>query len=138
MTFYISSLLFTGIGSILLGAFVYLKGRNKAPNITLALFTLAVGVWCLGQAFGEIATAKEVVLFWTRINLAGAILIPLCFLAFIFSLVNKIDGDKFILYVLIIVSIILASCPVKTFSTSFKGNPETSVINFPVSSNNIL
>ncbi|KAF0134243.1 MAG: integral membrane sensor signal transduction histidine kinase [Candidatus Saganbacteria bacterium] len=88
MSFYIVSLFFTGISSILLGGFVF--KRDRPANISLALYTFAVAVWCLGQAFGELSPAKEQVLFWTRINLSGAIFIPF----FYYTFVNAFLGEK--------------------------------------------
>ena len=101
MSFYSGSLLFTALSSLLLGIFVFLKGTGKTQNRTLALFSAALFIWCFGQFMGEIAAAKEAVLFWTRVGLAGAIFLPIFFLHFIFSLVenreNRLLGMVYVL-----------------------------------------
>lgn len=90
MSFYAASLLLTGAASLLLGIFIYLQGVNKSVNFSLAAFTLAVSVWCLGQAAGEFAGPASWVLFWTRINIAGAIFIPAFYLLFVSSFLGKL------------------------------------------------
>jgi len=90
MSFYAASLLATGAASLLLGIFIYLQGANKNVNASLAAFTLAVAMWCLGQAAGELTRSAGWVLFWTRINIAGAIFIPALYLLFVSSFLMKL------------------------------------------------
>ncbi|MBI5699098.1 hypothetical protein HZC35_02150 [Candidatus Saganbacteria bacterium] len=99
MTFYTASLLASGLASVILGLFVYLQGKDRAPNISLALNTLAVAVWNIGQGLGELAPSQASVLLWTRVNLAGAILIPATFLAFILSLTGELKSRRTILII---------------------------------------
>ncbi|HTY13805.1 MAG TPA: ATP-binding protein, partial [Candidatus Omnitrophota bacterium] len=110
MSFYVWSLIATGSASIVLGAVVYLQGRSKAANGSLALFTLAVGTWCLAQAAGELVPDKASVIFWTRINLAGAILIPAFYLLFVSSFLDDLKNDvKLLTTDLTIAAILLAA-----------------------------
>jgi len=97
MSFYTWSLLFTAIASAALGLFVYLEGRRKSTNITLALFSAGICVWCFGQFMGEAVGSREAVLFWTRVNIAAAILIPVFYLHFILAFVNQIRKSRAIL-----------------------------------------
>jgi signal transduction histidine kinase len=94
MSFYAFSLIATGIASIMLGIFVYLQGRDKPANITLVLYTIAVAVWCLGQAAGEMIPDKTGVIFWTRFNLGGAILIPVLYMTFVLAFLNGLEQNK--------------------------------------------
>lgn len=91
MSFYSGSLLFTSIASLALGYFVYLKGKNRSTNQTLAFFSLALSIWCLGQFMGGAVEQKNLVLFWTRLGLAGAIFIPVFFLHFVIVLLGRED-----------------------------------------------
>jgi signal transduction histidine kinase len=99
MTFYTTSLLATGLASVILGIFVYLQGKDRAPNLALALYTLTVAVWSIGQGLGELAPTHGWVLLWTRFNLAGAILIPAAFLTFVLALTGELKSRRVILMV---------------------------------------
>ena len=77
LNFYTTSLLFTAITSFLLAIFVFSKGRDK---ITLGLFSLDLAIWTSAQAMGEFATEKGLVFFWTRINVAAAVMLPVFYL----------------------------------------------------------
>src|SRR3989344_2027245 len=95
MSFYSGSLLFPAAASALLGIFVCLQGRRKLPNITLALLAVSIGAWCFGQFMGEMTGAKEAVLFWTRANLAAAVLIPVFYLHFVLAFTKR-EAGKFL------------------------------------------
>ncbi|MBU0672562.1 MAG: hypothetical protein KJ732_06015 [Candidatus Margulisbacteria bacterium] len=83
----------------MLAIFVFSKGKEKAVNRTLALFSLTLAVWTLAQSIGEMAEAKAVVLIWTRINVGAAVLLPVLYLHFILSLLELKDGKKKILQI---------------------------------------
>jgi len=89
MNYYISSLLSSAAASAAMGIFVFLQGRKKLPNIFLALLSAAVCGWCFGQFMGEVVASRQAVLFWTRVNIASAIFIPLFYLHFILVFVKK-------------------------------------------------
>ncbi|MDD5594100.1 MAG: ATP-binding protein [Candidatus Margulisbacteria bacterium] len=93
MSFYDGSLLFTAVTSAALGLFVYSQDRHKAPNITLGLLSAAIGAWCFGQFMGAINTSKEVVLFWTRANIAAAIFIPVFYFHFVLAFINRLKEN---------------------------------------------
>jgi signal transduction histidine kinase len=98
MDLYSWSLLTTCLASLALGIFVFLKGANKIPNRTLALFSASLALWCLGQFMGGRVAAKELILLWTRTGIAGAIFIPVFFLHFILSLVERDGKEKNLIY----------------------------------------
>lgn len=93
MSFYDGSLLFTAVTSAALGLFVYSQDRRKVPNITLALLSAAIGAWCFGQFMGAINTSKEIVLFWTRANIAAAIFIPVFYFHFVLAFINRLKEN---------------------------------------------
>ncbi|MFH1826788.1 MAG: ATP-binding protein [bacterium] len=94
MNFYTSSLLLTSVASLLLGLFVFLKGKNKSANITLALLSFGVAFWTLGQFMGEMVGSKAAVLLWTREGLASAVFIPAFFVHFILALIDRAGQEK--------------------------------------------
>ena len=99
MSFYSVSLFATSMGSFLLAIFVYLKGKDKLPNVTLGLFSMSLGWWCFGQFMGEVVASKEQVLFWTREGIAGGIFIPVFFVHFVLALLDKTVREKLLLYI---------------------------------------
>ena len=99
MTFYTASLLAIGLLSVILGIFVFLQGKDRAPNVSLALYTLTVAVWSIGQGLGELAPTHGWVLLWTRFNLAGAILIPAAFLGFVLALTGELKSRRTVLLI---------------------------------------
>ena len=95
MNFHAAASLFLSVASLALGAFVYLKGRSNSQNITYALMTLAISLWCFGQFMGEVSLDKSSVLVWTRINLAGGILVLVFYVNFIAAFLKKLTAHKF-------------------------------------------
>ena len=85
--------LLTSLISLLLGLFVFLKGKDKPANITLALSSLALTLWCFGQLMGGLADSKAAVLWWTRVGIGGAIFIPVFFLHFVLILIDRHTKD---------------------------------------------
>ena len=85
------ALLITALASLVLGLFVWLKGTKKLPNITLGLLSFVIALWSFAQFMGGVLTDKELVLLWTRIGIAAACFIPVFFLHFILSLIDKTE-----------------------------------------------
>jgi signal transduction histidine kinase len=85
--------LLTSLLSLLLGLFVFLKGRDKPANLTLAFSSLALALWCFGQLMGGLAVSKTAVLGWTRVGIGGAIFIPVFFLHFVLVLIDRHTKD---------------------------------------------
>lgn len=114
MSFYSGSLLITSLASLALGIFVFLKGKGKLSSITLGLFSASVALWCFGQFMGEMVEAKEPVLFWTRVGMAGAIFIPVFFLHFTLALIDRAVKQRslgYFVYGLAILFLILDFTP---------------------------
>jgi signal transduction histidine kinase len=93
MAFNTGTALLTSLVSLLLGLFVFLKGKDKPANITLGLSSLALTLWCFGQLMGGLVVSKAAVLFWTRVGLGGAIFIPVFFLHFVLVLIDRYAKD---------------------------------------------
>src|SRR3989339_504379 len=94
MSFNAVSLAVTAGLSLILGLFVYSQGPKKAQNIHLALFSLSISVWCFGQFMGGISPQESMVLFWTRINIGAAVLVPIFFLNFILEFTGGANGSR--------------------------------------------
>lgn len=94
MSFYIGSLIFTVISSAALGIFVYLQAKGKKENTLLAILALIVSLWCFLQILGEISGNRELVLLWTRLNIAAATFIPIVYLHFILVFTKRFDRSN--------------------------------------------
>jgi signal transduction histidine kinase len=79
----------TSLASFLLALFVFIKGPQRQVNQTMALFSLSVAVWTFGQALGGVVEAKSSVLFWTRLNVGAAVLLPAFYFHFILVLIGR-------------------------------------------------
>ena len=106
--FSLSSLL-TGIISLVLGSFVYLKNPKRGVNITWFLMCLSAGIWSLGVGIAFLLYDKNAVIFWHRIHDMSAIFIPVFFVHFVHNLLELRDKRRNILKFLYSFAIILAS-----------------------------
>jgi len=88
----------TSLASLVLGLFVFLKGKDKLANVTLGGVAATIGLWCFGQFMGEMVVGRGAVLFWTRVGVAGAIFIPVLFMHFIFALLGRADKERSKIY----------------------------------------
>ncbi|MBN2058328.1 MAG: hypothetical protein JW782_05995 [Candidatus Saganbacteria bacterium] len=102
-----AALVVTTLASLGLGLFVLLKGREKQPNIALALFSVSLSLWCLGQFMGDLFEAKDLVLFWTRLGLVGAVFLPVFFLHFSLAQVGRLAREKGLLYLVYALGLVL-------------------------------
>ena len=85
---YIVSILFATISRVILGTFVYLKGRGSSVNRTFALLSLCIAVWSFGIVMSIAAPEKTLALFWARFGHFGSIMIPVLFLHFIYEILS--------------------------------------------------
>lgn len=115
MSFYIASLLFTVISSAALGIFVFIQGKQKAQSNLLAILAMIISLWCLFQIFGEISNDKNIVLLWTRMNIAAASFIPIIYIHFVLVFTKRLRRKNvfllFLTYLLGLVFIILDFTP---------------------------
>jgi two-component system nitrogen regulation sensor histidine kinase GlnL len=94
LNFHGSASLIISLASLALGIFVYIKGKKKLQNVTYALVALAISLWSFGQFMGEISPDKVAALFWTRINLAGGILVLVFYVHFVSAFLRKIESFR--------------------------------------------
>lgn len=93
MEFNTWSILLVAIASFILGLAAYIFGKEKT-NLTLTWLSLAIAVWCFAQFMGAVVAGREAVLFWTRLNLAAAVLIPVSFLWFALAFTGELAREK--------------------------------------------
>ena len=94
MGFYAITALINGITSSILGPLVYLKNRKRFTNKLFALFCLSVAIWSYAYFLWQISSTEFFALFWCRVLMAGAIFIPIFYLHFILSWVQKTKEKK--------------------------------------------
>lgn len=82
--------------SLIIGAFVFTK-RKSVTNTTFAAFAFSVALWSLGYFFWQLATNPLDALFWIKLLMAGAILIPAFYLHFILDFVKPNRSHRNIL-----------------------------------------
>ncbi len=70
---------------IILGLFVYFKGKNKAENRTFAMTSIFAGVWCSFPFFTNLITDNNAALFWSRVIYIPAVFVPSTFAHFGFT-----------------------------------------------------
>lgn len=71
-----------------LGIMVYLKKRTHAINISFAIATILMGMWCLFPFLTNIGDTETKALFYTRLIYTAALFTPPTFLHFIFILIG--------------------------------------------------
>ena len=74
--------LITAITSLMLGAFVYLRGSKLTPNRAWALLSFCVALWSFAVVMIMNAPNEKMGLLWARMIYFGAIPIPATLLHF--------------------------------------------------------
>lgn len=97
MGFHAQASFMLSLSSLIFGAFVFSRGRDRLPNITYSLMALSIALWCFGQFMGDIATERSAALFWTRVNLAGAILSLVFYVNFVEAYLNDVKNQRRVL-----------------------------------------
>ncbi|MBU0502516.1 MAG: ATP-binding protein [bacterium] len=125
MAFLFDSLFLTSIASLGLGIFVFLKGNKKLPNITLALLSVSIALWCFAQFVGGLLVDKGFILLWTRFGIAAACFIPVFFLHFILSLIDRARKEgKLIFFVYLLGFVFLGLDSTKLFVADVALTPD--------------
>jgi len=118
-------LLFAAMTGFVFSFIVFLYGKEKYTKNSLAIYNLLFALWCLCQFLGEISYSKSIVLFWTRVNLLFAVLIPYSYLIFVYSFSKSLQHKKFQLFLFGVLTLfLLVFLPTRFFvndlySTSF-------------------
>jgi len=116
MTDYIIASAINSLTSFCLGLFCYLKDKRAPENKSFALLSLSIAIWSVGTLMRELSSNEAAALFWIRFLYCGSILIPVFFLYFMLSIVNKVAEKKKLLFVLYLCSFILLA---SNFSSLF-------------------
>ena len=88
LTAYVIANIITALCNLSLAFFVYFKDKKNIVNINYFFSNLSIALWAFGFAMAITAPDKTMGLFWIRFLNVGAILIPLFFLHFVFSLLK--------------------------------------------------
>ncbi|MDD5593231.1 MAG: ATP-binding protein [Candidatus Margulisbacteria bacterium] len=94
MNYFAFSALVNGLASLLLGFYALVKGSQNALNKNYAFFAFSVFFWSFGYFFWQIATDAAGALFWCRVFMAGAILIPVAYFNFSLWLTDKYHENR--------------------------------------------
>jgi signal transduction histidine kinase len=89
MNYFAFSALVNGLTSISLGTYALKKGFESPLNRSYAFFAFSVFFWSLGYFFWQLSSSAASALFWTRVLMAGAVLIPVAYFNFSLWLTNK-------------------------------------------------
>ena len=106
MSFFAISGLLNAIISSFFGVFVYLKNRGNKINQTFALMCLSIVLWSFPYYLWQIATNEKSALLWSRGLMIGAIFIPVTYLHFILSFLEKDQEKKRFIFLSYIVAFI--------------------------------
>jgi len=88
MLFFAITGLVNAIGSLLLGFFVYFQNRKNNINQVFCWLCITITVWSFYYFLWQIAEVENLALFWSKILMIGAILIPITYFHFV---VNFLD-----------------------------------------------
>lgn len=97
MTFYSASAIVNFLTCIVLTVFVYRKNPDDRTNKSFALFSFLSAAWSLAYFFWQVSADSASALFWTRMLMAFAALIPVAYLHFILHFSKKFEQHKRIL-----------------------------------------
>ncbi|MEE8638711.1 MAG: ATP-binding protein [Candidatus Margulisiibacteriota bacterium] len=89
MNYFAFSALVNGLTSISLGIYALKKGFRSPLNRYYSIFAFSVFFWSFGYFFWQLSTDPGSALFWSRVLMAGAILIPVAYFNFSLWLTNK-------------------------------------------------
>ena len=91
MNFHVITALLTSIVVPVQGVFVAWRNPKNPPNRLWCLLSIFVGLWSLGYGFMLASTEYDSALYWARFNEASACIIPVLFLHFAYTLLQKTD-----------------------------------------------
>jgi len=92
MSIFSLNLLINTISVGLLGVFVCLKNYKNNINRKYALFCFFVTCWSFSYFMWSVSYSKESALFWSHGLIIGAVLIPVSFLHFVYSILYKTES----------------------------------------------
>ncbi|MBN2453698.1 MAG: hypothetical protein JXB40_05525 [Candidatus Omnitrophica bacterium] len=81
--------LVNAIAAFAIGFFVLSKNTRSPINKAFALFTISITIWAFNYFIWLMSTDYSTALFYIRVTMIGAILIPVAFLHFVLQFINK-------------------------------------------------
>jgi len=94
VNYFAFSALLNSLTSLLLGIYVLRKGPQKPLNINYAFFAFSVFFWSCSYFFWQISTSAGIALFYCRLLMAGAALIPVSYFNFSLWLTNTYEKKR--------------------------------------------
>lgn len=125
MDFYAISALINAITSFTLGSFVFFKNKRNTTNTTFILLSLSVFFWSVFYFLWQISDEYYLALNYTRILSIGSTFIPLFYLHWVLSFLEK--DDKFSNYVLLFGYIVTIVFLIFSFSPYFVQDVEPTI-----------
>ena len=95
-SFYTLSAIFTAVGGVLIGTFVYLKNSKSPVNRSYALFLWDVAAWSVALFLCQVAGSREAALFWNRTLHVFSCLIPITFFRYVLIYLGQYEKKRMI------------------------------------------
>jgi len=108
MSFFAVTGLINALTSTVLGFFVLGNKPRTSLIIKYAAFNFMVAVWSFGYFFWQLSTTAEHAIFWARILILGAMLIPPIFLDFVTSWIDQHHRHRLYLRISYLLSLVFA------------------------------
>ncbi len=98
MNYFAVSALINCLISLALGVFALRKGYRKPVTASYAYLAFSVSLWSIGYTFWQTANDAPSALFWCRVLMMGAVLIPVLDFNFTLWLTNKYRDHRLASY----------------------------------------
>lgn len=97
MNFYALSSLVNGLSATALGILVYFRSTRNPKHLTFGMFCLTVSLWSYASFAWHYTDSRELAFLFTRLLMAGAILIPITYLHHILVSLDQLDRHRLLL-----------------------------------------
>ena len=97
MNFYALSSLVNGLSATALGILVYFRSTRNPKHLTYGMFCLTVSLWSYASFAWHYTDSREFAFLFTRLLMAGAILIPITYLHHILVSLDQLDKHRLLL-----------------------------------------
>jgi signal transduction histidine kinase len=97
MTFYAFSGLLNGLVSTVLGVFFYSRAPHNPRHRAYGLYCLSLSIWSYFYLAWQLAESRDAAFLYTRLLMAGAILIPAFYLYHVLTLLDRVEEHRTLL-----------------------------------------
>jgi signal transduction histidine kinase len=87
----------TFLCTLILGVFVYLKGKEVSVNRTFALYSLSIAIWGFCRIWILLAEDESEGLLWIRLTYVGMVFIPTLFIHFVSCLLDTKESRRWLI-----------------------------------------